>query len=108
MSEKIHWKNPLKELPPHDSYVAVLKYHWKRCWPLSAEIIFGQVESYINEEGIRKARVNTCDFTGGGSYCWYFPYEPWIDSDCIVAWAYAHEFKRPEFLEHDQHWGPEK
>lgn len=104
----IDWKDPLKDLPPDNAYVACLKYHWKECWPLSAEIIFGEVESYTNEDGIRIARVNTCDFTGGGSYCWNFPIDGMGDSDTIVAWAHTKEFKRPDFLNHDKHWGNEK
>jgi hypothetical protein len=102
----INWKDPLKEMPKDGEYVACMQYHWKHCWPLSAEIIFGEVESYINEDGHRIARVNTRDFTGGGSYCWSF--SEYRDSDSIVAWTYANEFKRPDFLRHNPHWGSEK
>ena len=105
----IEWIDPSKELPPDGAFVACLKYHWKHCWPLSAEIMFGEVESYINEEQIRIARVNTCDFTGGGGYCWNFScYGVIPSSDYISAWAYAKEFKRPEFMTHNPHWGEEK
>lgn len=90
-----------------DSHVAVLRYHWKACWPLSAEIIFGQVESHVNEDGVRIARVNTRDFTGGGSHCWDFS-PGYRDSDTISAWAYCKDFKCPDFLEHNPHWGSEK
>ncbi len=70
--------------------------------------MFGEVESYFNEDGERIARINTCDFTGGGAYCWNFPCYGIRDSDAIVAWAYAKDFKRPDFLNHDKHWGEEK
>lgn len=104
----IDWKDPLKEMPPDRAFVACLKYHWKECWPLSAEIIFGEVQSYINVDGIRIAQVNTCDFTGSGSYYWDFPCYGMGDSDTIVAWTYAKNFKRPDFLNHNKHWGEEK
>jgi len=105
----MEWINPLDEIPPDHSYVAALRYHWKKCWPLSAEIIFGDVESYICDAGFRIARINTNDFTGSGSYCWYFPsHDYWPNSDVIVAWCYAKEFQKPKFIEHDFHWGKEK
>lgn len=104
----IDWKDPRQELPPDDAYVAALKYHWKECWPLSVEIIFGQVESYINADGLRVARINTCDFTGSGSYCWNFPIDRIADSDYIVAWTLSKDFKKPSFLNHNSHWGVEK
>lgn len=104
----IEWKNPNKELPPDKAFVACLKYHWKNCWPLSVEIIFGEVESYLNEDGVRIVRVNTNDFTGGGSYCWYFHPGETFGSDIIDAWAYSKDFKRPDFLNHEKHWGKEK
>lgn len=104
----INWKESCKELPPNGSYVAALKYHWKSCWPLSAEIIFGEVESYFDKEGKRVARVNTCDFTGAGGSFWDFPYDGMGSCDHIMAWAYAKDFKRPDFIEHNSHWGDEK
>lgn len=104
----IDWKNPCDQLPDDGVYVAALRYHWKECWPLSAEIMFGEVESYVDSGGIRVARVNTCDFTGAGSSYWMFPYNGMGDSDCIVAWEYSIAFKRPDFLNHNKHWGNEK
>ncbi len=105
----INWKDPTKDLPKDGEYVAAIKYHWKECWPLSAQIMFGEVQSYINEDSKRVARINNCDFTGAGSYCWYFPiYDCGNDSDTICAWAYAKDFKKPEFINHDAHWGKEK
>ncbi len=103
----IKWYNPLLQLPPDGTFVACMSYHWKECWPLSAEIIFGEVESYINDDGNRVARVNTCDFTGGGNYKWNFPVE-FLDHDCICAWCFSSEFEKPDFLRHNSHWGPEK
>lgn len=103
----IDWKNPRNELPEDGAYVAALQYHWKECWPLSAEIIFGEVESYIDEDGIRRARVNTCDFTGGGNMHWDFSSE-YLNSDLIAAWAYAKDFKKPDFINHNNHWGKMK
>lgn len=108
MVKMITWKDPRNELPEDGCYVAALQYHNKNCWPLSAEIMFGQVESYINEDGKRIARVNTNDFTGGGSYCWDFPVFGTASSDEISAWAYAKDFTKPDFLHHDPHWGEEK
>lgn len=105
----MEWINPCERLPPDGSFVAALIYHWKNCWPLSAEIMFGKVESYINADGHRIARVNTCDFTGSGGSFWCFPVESFLsDSDHISAWCYAKEFKRPSFIEHNTHWGDEK
>ena len=97
------WKDPQKELPPENSKIAVLSYHWKKSWPLSAEIIFGEVESYTTEDGKRLSRVNTCDMTGAGSYCWYFHDDS--GEKTIAAWCYASEFKKPPFLEHNEHHG---
>lgn len=104
----IEWKDPNLELPQDGECVAALRYHWKQCWPLSVEIMFGEVESYQHVDGYRVARVNTCDFTGGGNYHWNFPVNKYFDSDHIAAWAYSKEFKRPEFLIHNTHWGKEK
>lgn len=103
----INWKDPKVELPEDGQHVAAMQYHWKKCWPLSAGIIFGECESYIDEDGIRIASVNTCDFTGQGSSFWNFPNKYYV-ADYIVAWAYASDFKRPEFIVHDTHWGSEK
>ncbi len=103
----IEWKDPKDKIPPDGTYVSILSYHWKKCWPLSAEIIFGVVESYIDENGERIARVNTDDFTGKGSYCWDFDFYNGLEN-FISAWTYASDFKRPSFLEHDKHWGEEK
>ncbi len=101
----MNWIDARKELPDDGLIVAVLRYHWKECWPLSAEIIFGEVESYINERGFRICRANTSDFTGGGSYCWYFPIDGLGDSNSIACWTRASEFKKPDFLRHNPHWG---
>lgn len=97
----INWKNPLEEMPEDGAHVACMQYYWKQCWPLSAEIIFGEVESYIDEDGKRIVKVNTCDYTGAGNYCWYFPVFQNTNSDCIRAWAYASDFKKPSFLDHN-------
>ncbi len=104
----MNWKDPLKELPPDGTFIAALQYHWKECWPLSAEIMFGEVESYINDENERIARVNTCDFTGEGSSYWNFPAYGMTSCDHIKAWAYSSEFIRPSFINHNDHWGKEK
>ena len=104
----INWKDAKKEIPPDGTNVAALKYHWKECWPLSAEILFGEVESYINDEGERIARVNTCDFTGEGCSFWDFPCYAMGSCDHIIAWALAKDFKKPDFINHDKHWGEEK
>lgn len=98
----MNWKDPNKELPKDGKQVAVLIYHWKKCWPHSAEIYFGEVESYIDDEGNRHARVSNCDFIGGGSASWSF--DPYSDYP-IEAWCYASEFVKPDFIEHNPHWG---
>lgn len=94
----ITWRNPLVELPEDGELVGVIIYHWKNRWPLSAEIGFGEVESYVDGGGDRRARVNTCDWTGGGSSYWNF--SEFINSDVISGWCYANEFKKPDFLRH--------
>lgn len=105
----MEWINPIEKLPEDRAHVAALMYHWKECWPLSAEIMFGEVESYVNDDGERIARVNTYDFTGAGGSYWSFPcYGLYGGSDVIRAWCYAKEFKRPAFIEHNPHWGQEK
>lgn len=45
---------------------------------------------------------------GAGSSFWKFPVGEYSDSDSIVAWAHSKDFKRPEFLDHNPHWGEEK
>lgn len=70
--------------------------------------MFGEAEIVTDKDGTLHARVNSCDFTGYGCSCWYFTQPPWSDPDMIVAWSYASEFKRPEFIKHNPHWGEEK
>ena len=94
------WKDACKILPEDGQYVAAMRYHSKQCWPLSAEIMFGKVESYFNSDGIRIVRVDTEDFTGAGNYCWDFPINSESDSDTIVAWCNSSEFIKPDFLRH--------
>jgi hypothetical protein len=94
----IEWKN-IDEVPPDGTIVAVLIMHWKADWPQSAEIYFGEVESY-EEKGERKARVLNHDYIGGGSKQWYF-YETHC-YDKISAWAFADEFNIPEFFKEDK------
>ncbi len=97
----MNWKDPKKELPKDGKQVAALIYHWKKCWPHSAEIYFGEVESCIDDDGNRHVRVKNVDFIGGGLCSWYFNYS----DDSIIAWCYASEFVKPEFIEHNPHWG---
>lgn len=105
----IDWKDASKELPTKGSFIAALKYHWKECWPLSVEIIFGEVESWINDRGDKSLRVNTKEFTGHGLSFLEFPCNDSNNNTNIVAaWAYANEFKRPDFLRHDEYYGEEK
>ena len=98
----INWKNPEVELPPDGAYVAGMSYHQKMFWPLSAEIIFGEVESYYDENNKRKVRMCTNDFTGAGSSCLYF--YPCHEEEAW-AWAFASEFEKPDFIPHSSYWG---
>lgn len=100
------WFNPEEILPEDRENIAVLVYHNKHCWPMSAEIYFGEVESYTDEDGVRHVRALNNDFIGGGGVPWYL-----TSCDCYtmaVAWAYAKDFQRPDFIDHDPHWGKEK
>lgn len=103
----MNWKDPKVELPKDKSKVAVLIYYSKECWPLSAEIYFGEAEYLgIDEEGNKIFRVVNCDFIGGGLSQWCFYDQPLYSK--IDAWAYSDEFPKPEFLKHDPHWGKYK
>lgn len=101
----IEWINPKDRLPRDGEMVALLRYHWKECWPLSADIIFGEAEIVTDEYGRLHARVNTWDFTGSGCSSYYFLPNSRTSEDYIAAWCCANEFKKPDFLNHKPHWG---
>ena len=102
----INWKDPKKELPKDGEIVAVLVYHSKECWPLSAKIIFGEVETAVNHNGNDMMRANTCDFTGAGNHSVDLIPQGWDEH--AEAWAYGSDFKKPDFIRHNDHWGPLK
>lgn len=80
----INWIKPEEELPAVGDTVAVLCQHWKKEFPDSLEIFFGEVEAVdvLTGEGYR---VQTNDYTGHGS--WAIP----LTSDQIdppaIAWT---------------------
>lgn len=93
----ITWKDPNNEQPDVDRCVAAINYHNKRNWPLSAEIVFGIVEK--QGDGFH---VQSADCTGMGCYGLTFNTD-WTANE-IHAWAYATDFAKPDFLEHDPHF----
>lgn len=85
MSE-IHWVNPLVELPKADKCVALMinsAFDGGK-WPDTFEIIFGKTYLQWNQ-GKHKLYV-TSNFIGDTKV------------EAAVAWAYAKEFEKPEFL----------
>lgn len=102
----MNWKDPYKEWPKEGDHVAVLIYHWKEKWPDSGEIYFGECEKAVNQFGVRIGRVVNSDYTGGGSEYWTLPcIECGGDSNEIRAWCYASEFKKPDFISHNESYG---
>ena len=104
MKPSINWRKP-SDPPKNGEYVAVLIYHWKNCWPLSAEIYFGEVEDSNPDPdtGEINKRVLNNDYIGCGSAQWYFKANYYHEQ--ISAWAYASEFIKPDFIEHNLHYG---
>lgn len=104
------WIDPKIELPKDQQVVAALIYHWKENWPQSVEISFGTCHHYPKENfpGIEsdtdRVTVENCDMVGGGCQRKYFVGQ-YPDSDRIVAWCDAKDFKKPDFLNHNMHWG---
>ncbi len=67
LENKILWKRFDQEIPKDGQEIWVLLWHQKGHFPSSFQICAGEVE--IAESG--KWRVNTCDYDGGGSHCFY-------------------------------------
>ena len=101
----IDWKNPEKEFPDEGRCIAVITYHNKNNWPLSAEILFGIVEYWINRDGVKGFDCQTWDCTGYG--CSYTTY-PEQQGELIHAWAYCQEINKPSWMTHDPHFDMHK
>lgn len=91
---KTIWKDPAKELPKANRYVACLYCHWKGSFPASYEVMFGRVWKG-NNGGLM---AQTEDESGKG--CWGVvigPSESHYD-EVAVAWCYANEFIWPGWV----------
>lgn len=62
----INWKSA-EQVPKEGDEIWILMSHWKSYWPSSYNIAAGEVE--FGKDGCW--RVNTCDYDGCGSHCYY-------------------------------------
>lgn len=97
----LNWRDSKKELPKEGEIVWVIYQHWKEHNPRSCQIFCGEVQ--YNNSG-KDPRVQTDDFTGSGAWAVYFNGEQ-VSEDRALAWIPASEFKMPEWIPHDKHWG---
>ena len=95
------WKNPDNELPKKGDIVAILiKKIYGEEWPLNCQIHFGEV---WNIETTNELFVKTFYQTIGvpkdekSPYGWA-SFKPKQHFGLAIAWEYANEFEKPEFL----------
>lgn len=90
----VDWK-PCSVKPDDGDEVWILMCHWKGHFPSSFEIHAGEVESCHDGEW----RVNSCDYDGGGSYCYYPTGNPKPFSiETFSHWCNKWEISVPEEL----------
>lgn len=85
---QINWKRFDLEQPEQDQEVWVLQWHNKGHFPSSFEIAAGECEYGNNGSW----RVNTCDYNGGGSECFY----PNDYDNGFIYWCDKWEISVPE------------
>jgi len=83
------WKNERDEKPEGGAIVTVIRHHCKNEGYQSCELFTGEAE-YSNKN---EWRVNTCDYTGKGSWCLYPESSPearrGFNDDTFEYWCFT-------------------